>query len=356
MAQSRYYSSNAQPTTLAAGVTPSSTTCQISAAIGLPATTPYVLALDYNTSSEELVLVTAQAGTNLTITRAFDGTSAASHGGGAPVRHVWCGADGNDSRAHEGSSAAVHGVTGNLVGDTDIQTLSNKTLASPTSTGTDTVNGVLVVNNQFASAASSVLAVNGASGQTGNLLSIRDNLANAIFTVGATGSSTLNSTNTAQRPLNVNGPLGLTANLLGLRVNNVDVFTVNAAGNYTASGTARNAIETPTLTVTAQTGWGSPVVGVRRSGQILDFSVNINRTGANITASATGDITDSPVFQIDQSAFFPANIHYTMMSATTYFGGGSLSSSGLYTLQSLAPTATIATGNTIGFTFCYVIS
>lgn len=353
MAQSRFYSSTAQPTTLAAGITPSNTSVQIAASVGFPAT-PFVAALDYGTSAEELVLVTAAAGTNWTVTRAFDSTSAASHSSGAPVRHVWCGADGNDSRAHEGSASGVHGVSGALVGDTDTQTLSNKTLTSPIVNGTETLNGNLFVANQVAGTIP--IVGKGASGQTASLLNLIDFASSNRFTVASSGATVISNNNTAARGLNVDNPSGLTANAFGVRVNAVDQFTVNASGNGTFVGTLRNAIETPTLTVTAQTGWGSPVIGVRRSGQVIDFSVNINRTGANITASATGDITDTPVFQIDQSAFFPANIHYTMFSATTYFGGGSLSSSGLYTAQSLAPTATIATGNTVGFTFCYVIS
>lgn len=136
MAQSRYYTSTAQPTVLLASVTPATTVINVQAVTGFPLSFPYVLALDYGSASEELVLVTNGVGTSLTVTRAFDGTSAANHSAGAAVRHTWCGADGNDSRAHEGAVAAVHGVAGTIVGTTDTQTLTNKTISGGTFSGT----------------------------------------------------------------------------------------------------------------------------------------------------------------------------------------------------------------------------
>jgi hypothetical protein len=137
MAQSRYYSATAQPTVLTAGITNATTVINVLAATGFPASTPFILALDYNTPSEEIVLVTIQAGTNLTVTRAYDGTSATSHNAGAGVRHTWTAMDGNDSRAHEAASTGVHGLAigSAVVGVNDTQTLINKTLTTPAING-----------------------------------------------------------------------------------------------------------------------------------------------------------------------------------------------------------------------------
>lgn len=134
----RYYSSVAPETTLSATINNSATVIQVASTTGFPALTPYTLALDYEGATEELVQVNVAAGTNLTVTRAIDGTSAAAHNAGARVRHVSSARDFADSRNHENSDEGVHGLgpTEEIVGTDRVQTLTNKTLASPTVTGT----------------------------------------------------------------------------------------------------------------------------------------------------------------------------------------------------------------------------
>lgn len=132
MANAYTYSNVAQATTLSGSISAGATTATVAGTVGFPGTFPYVLAFDYGASTEELVLVTAAAGTNLTVTRGFGGTSAQSHSLGAVVRHVINAVDLSDFRTHEAATAAVHGVAGTLVGTSDTQTLANKTLTSPT--------------------------------------------------------------------------------------------------------------------------------------------------------------------------------------------------------------------------------
>jgi hypothetical protein len=128
----RFYSSTAAETILSGTINNAATTINVADVTGFPVSYPYTLALDYESASEELVDVTAAAGTSLTITRAVDGTNATSHSAGARVRHVSSARDYRDSRNHENAVAGVHGVTGNVVGTTDTQTLSNKTLNNAT--------------------------------------------------------------------------------------------------------------------------------------------------------------------------------------------------------------------------------
>lgn len=147
MANSRFYSSTAQQTTLTGGITPSDTTMAVASTAGFPGSLPYTLAVDYGSSGMELVEVTGVASLTLTITRAIDGTSGASHSVGAVVRHVASARDFTDSRTHEDASTNVHGLAGGaaVVGTTSTQTLTNKTLSSGvlsgTFTGTKTFSG-----------------------------------------------------------------------------------------------------------------------------------------------------------------------------------------------------------------------
>lgn len=133
----RYYSSTAQRTTLASPLSAGATTMIVASTSGFPGTRPYTLVIDPDGPSEEIVTVTAASGTTLTVVRGEDGTVATSHDLGATVWHGFTARDLSEPQAHIDADSAVHGVMGNVVGTTDAQTLSNKTMSGADNTFTD---------------------------------------------------------------------------------------------------------------------------------------------------------------------------------------------------------------------------
>lgn len=93
----RLYSSISVETTLSAGITNSQTTMPVAtgtaaALLGGVSLAPgnvdqFTVVIDPNTSSEEIVFITANSGDNFTIVRGRAGSSAISHNSGATVRH-----------------------------------------------------------------------------------------------------------------------------------------------------------------------------------------------------------------------------------------------------------------------------
>ena len=174
----RFYSSIAQETQLTGSITNVSTTIVVTAVTGFPSSTPYTLAIDYNTASEELVTVTGTSGTTLTVTRGSDGTSAISHNAGAKVRHVSSARDFSDSRSHENATTDIHGVPpgASLVSTTGTQTLTNKTISG------GTVSGAAISGGAFTGAINSSANI---TGGTYTLSTINSATFNNIGPLGA---------------------------------------------------------------------------------------------------------------------------------------------------------------------------
>lgn len=103
---------------------------------GLP-TVPFTLLLSAGLPNEEVVLATDISGSNVTIERGRGGTTASSHPAGARVLHGLYGGDLQEFQDHLQLTTGVHGVDGALVGESDEQVLTNKTISGGDNTVTN---------------------------------------------------------------------------------------------------------------------------------------------------------------------------------------------------------------------------
>ncbi len=133
MARKEYKGAAAQ-TTLSAGISNATTSFSIASSTGWPTGSvgSFTCVIDPGTSSEEKIFCSALSAGVLTVTtRGYDNTTATSHSAGAVIYPVPSAIDFDEANAHVVASSGVHGLSGSVVGTTDTQTLTNKTLTAP---------------------------------------------------------------------------------------------------------------------------------------------------------------------------------------------------------------------------------
>jgi len=157
----RKYSSRSQKTTLASAITSSSNSITVVSAssllggVTISAGQTYTVVIDPDTALEEIVDIYSASGNpvsgnTLAIARTIDGSVAQSHSAGAEVRNMSIGRDYREANAHIEATTNVHGL-GTPVGTTETQVLTNKDLSSATntlSTSVVTLTGLQTLTNK----------------------------------------------------------------------------------------------------------------------------------------------------------------------------------------------------------------
>jgi hypothetical protein len=224
----RHYSSVAPVMILQSSVNSSATSWTVDTTAGLP-TTPFTAVIEPGLAPEEIVTVTGVAANVLTVVRAQEGTLASSHANGSTVRHMLTGAPLQESNDHINATAAVHGLSGTVVGTTDVQVLDGKTFRSSDATGApltvqaQTGQSDAIVDVKASGGASVASVMPSGRVVTPGI----DGNSQSIFTAGSA----------ATIPLVAKGAASQTADLLTGRTNgNVDVFRVTPLGRVLVPG------------------------------------------------------------------------------------------------------------------------
>lgn len=131
----RNFANAATATTLASSMTNVVTTMNLTSKTGWPTSFPFTAVIEPNTANQEIVDVTSLvSGNNFNVTRGVDGSTGVAHSSGVQTLHEATARDYSEANVHVNATGVVHGLTGSIVGTTDTQTLTNKTIAASSNT------------------------------------------------------------------------------------------------------------------------------------------------------------------------------------------------------------------------------
>ena len=330
---SRKYSSVSLETEVVGSLTTSATSVVVVNATNLlgginaasiNSTDDFIVVIDPETSSEEIVRVTAVTSNTLTVVRGYDGSTGKTHTSGAKVRHMAIGEDMRNAAAHIEATAA-HGATGAVVGTTNTQTLTNKTISAASNTISEIANANIAAAAAIAdtklgtiSTASKVQnsATTATASNSGSAIVSRDasgNFAATTITAALTGNVTGNASTAttlatarnfqilgdveaSAQSFDGSGNVNLTTSIATGVIVNADVNASAAIAATKIAGTAITAADTGTVTNTMLAG------SIANSKLATDPLARANHTGTQLAATVSDFDTQVRTSRLDQMA------------------------------------------------------
>lgn len=111
------------------------------------------------------------------------------------------------------------------------------------------------------------------------------------------------------------------------------------------------------LLVTAEAGWSVSTSLYRRWGPLVGIRLVLTRTGAAITAGATGNVVGDPIIvTISTAELRPDQQMTTMIHASVTSGGGLINTGGAIQVTDLNSGSSIATDDNVRITSTYFVS
>jgi len=315
---SRKYSSVSLETEVVGSLTTSATTITVANATNLlgginpasiNATDNFIIVLEPETSSEEIVKVTGVSSNTLTVVRGHDGSTGKTHSSGSKVRHMGIAEDLRDAASHVEATAA-HGATGAVVGTTNTQTLTNKTISAASNTISEIANANIAAAAAIAdtklgtiSTASKVQnsATTATSSNSGSAIVSRDASGNfsagtitAALTGNVTGNASTATTLATGRDFQIlgdveasavsfngSGNVNLTTSIAAGVIVNADVNASAAIAASKIAGTAITAADTGTVTNTMLAG------SIANGKLATDPLARANHTGTQLASTVS---------------------------------------------------------------------
>jgi hypothetical protein len=346
----RYYSNTPPQRMLSVSLTSSGTSATVTGTFaGWPTNFPYFAFLELGSANSEIVSVTGVTGSVATIVRGQNGTVAVAHSGGATFDQGVIAQDFDEANAHTSANTGVHGISGHVVGDSDAQTLTNKTLTSP-AISNPTVTGT---SNGANATLSGTLAVTGTSTLTGAVSTT--NGVTVGTTLGVTGAVTASSTLAVTGNETVGGTLVVTgqATIAGVNRNTsffygTEVTPVSLANGAYTKANIDTAVVNPGAWSLSSGAVALPATGTYRASAVVGFASAANGSrGAELQLNGTL-ITGSQVitpgalagayFQNSGTVIFTANAGDLLTVAGFQNSGGAINSAagGSITIERLA--------------------